>query len=55
MLNLYYSSSIEERLYLMNKRKRPRNSKGKQLSIDMESYPNAVVVSTSSGKVLFLH
>lgn len=35
----------------MRRRKRPRNDKG--LGIDMESYPNAIVVSKPNGDVMF--
>lgn len=37
----------------MRRRKRPRNDKGSAVGIDMESYPNAIVVSKPSGDVMF--
>lgn len=37
----------------MSKRKRPRNDKGSAVGIDMESYPNAIVVSKPNGDVMF--
>lgn len=37
----------------MSKRKRPKKDKGSAVGIDMESYPNAIVVSKPNGDVMF--